>query len=90
MAAHTQKGKIHLQGAVAQKPQKLYLRSQGCGHKVDKAYPERAYILPFGAVMGHYKNPFPVESLISRQFFWYLYWHGINLAYSTNNENNEG
>jgi hypothetical protein len=58
MAAHTQKGKIHLQWAVAQKPQKLYLRSDGCGHKVDNAYFQRAYVLALGAILGYYKNTF--------------------------------
>jgi hypothetical protein len=75
MAFHPEEGDIHLEGAVAQEPEKLELRIHRGRHKVYNSHLKGADILMFRPVVGHNKNPLFPESMISRQGFGNFYGH---------------
>ena len=67
MAAHVQKRKLHLQGAVGQKACKLRFGSYFGGHQVHKQNAQRPDILAHGARAVHHKNIFFLQCPVGRE-----------------------
>ena len=59
MASGVDKVELHLQGSIGDKPEQVGLGHYFQRHQIEYAYPQRAYVLPFGTLFVDYEYVFP-------------------------------